>query len=79
MVGCCCARPCQSLQATLRDEHDDACTRRQRGIAWGRLSDLGQANLALAEEVLLAGVGRSVRAGHQQCGENEDRMGEEKR
>ncbi len=45
----------QHLQAALRVEHDDDFTWHQLGIAWGRLGDLGQANLALAEEALLQG------------------------
>lgn len=45
----------QELQAALRGERDDAFTWRQLGIAWGRLGDIGQAELALAEEALLLG------------------------
>lgn len=42
-----------NLQAALRAEHDDAFTWHELGVAWGRAGDLGQANLALAEEALL--------------------------
>jgi predicted Zn-dependent protease len=45
----------QELQAALRGEGDDDFTWHQLGIAWGRLGDVGDANLALAEEALLQG------------------------
>jgi predicted Zn-dependent protease len=43
------------LQAALRAERDDDFTWRQLGIAWGRIGNLGEADLALAEEALLQG------------------------
>ena len=43
------------LQSALAREHDDADSWRRLGIAWGRLGDLGQADLALAEEALVLG------------------------
>jgi predicted Zn-dependent protease len=49
------------LQAALRGERDDDFTWHQLGIAWGRLGNLGEANLALAEEALLRG---DIRAAH---------------
>ncbi len=45
----------RELQAALRGEHDDNFTWHELGVAWGRLGDLGQANLALAEDALLQG------------------------
>ena len=45
----------QQLQAALRGERDDSFTWHELGVAWGRLGDLGQANLALAEDALLQG------------------------
>ena len=43
------------LQSALAREHDDADSWRRLGIAWGRLGDLGQADLSLAEEALVLG------------------------
>ncbi len=43
------------LQSALAREHDDADSWRRLGIAWGRLGELGQADLALAEEALVLG------------------------
>ena len=43
------------LQSALAREPDDADAWRSLGIAWGRLGDLGHADLALAEEALLLG------------------------
>ncbi|MBN8888759.1 MAG: hypothetical protein J0H91_00520 [Rhodospirillales bacterium] len=40
------------LQAALARERDDAENWRLLGIAWGRLGNLGQADLALAEEAM---------------------------
>jgi predicted Zn-dependent protease len=51
----------QQLQSALRGERDDEITWHHLGIAWGRLGDLGQANLALAEEALLHG---DIRGAH---------------
>ncbi len=45
----------QELQTALRAERDDDFTWHQLGIAWGRLGNLGEADLALAEEALLQG------------------------
>jgi predicted Zn-dependent protease len=45
----------QQLQSALRGEQDDDISWHALGIAWGRLGDLGQANLALAEAALLQG------------------------
>jgi len=45
----------QNLQTALRGERDDDFTWHQLGIAYGKLGDLGQASLALAEEALLQG------------------------
>lgn len=43
------------LQSALAREHDDATSWRSLGIAWGRLGEMGQADLALAEEALVLG------------------------
>ena len=43
------------LQSALAREADDGDSWRSLGTAWGRLGDLGQANLALAEEAMLNG------------------------
>lgn len=43
------------LQSALARERDDAWAWRSLGIAWGRLGELGQADLALAEEALVLG------------------------
>jgi len=43
------------LQSALAREPDDGESWRALGTAWGRLDDLGQANLALAEEAMLNG------------------------
>jgi predicted Zn-dependent protease len=45
----------QELQTALRGERDDDVTWHELGVAWGRLGNLGEANLALAEEALLQG------------------------
>ncbi len=45
----------QQLQAALQREHDNAPGWRTLGVAWGRLGEIGQANLALAEEALING------------------------
>jgi predicted Zn-dependent protease len=42
------------LEAAQRRERDDATTWHLLGIAWGRLGNLGEAHLALAEEAMLA-------------------------
>lgn len=41
------------LQAALARERGDAFSWHELGVAWGRLGDMGQANLALAEEAML--------------------------
>ncbi len=51
----------EQLQTALRGERDDDFTWHQLGIAWGRLGNLGEANLALAEEALLQG---DIKAAH---------------
>ena len=43
------------LQSALAREADDQESWRALGTAWGRLGDLGQANLALAEEAMILG------------------------
>ncbi len=43
------------LQAAIARDRENAEAWRDLGIAWGRLDDLGQANLALAEEAMLDG------------------------
>lgn len=43
------------LQTALARERDDAESWRSLGIAWGRLGEMGQADLALAEEALVLG------------------------
>lgn len=43
------------LQSALAREHDDADSWRALGTAWGRLGEMGQADLALAEEALVLG------------------------
>jgi predicted Zn-dependent protease len=43
------------LQTALARERDDAHAWRSLGIAWGRLGEMGQADLALAEEALVLG------------------------
>jgi predicted Zn-dependent protease len=43
------------LQSALARERDDAEAWRSLGIAWGRLGEMGQADLALAEEALVVG------------------------
>lgn len=58
----------QELQAALRGEDDDDFTWHELGIAWGRLGDMGQANLALAEEALLQG---DIKAAHRFAAEAE--------
>ena len=42
------------LQVALRQDRLDDVTWHVLGVAWGRLGDLGEANLALAEEAMLA-------------------------
>lgn len=42
-----------ALQAAQRLDREDEGTWHLLGIAWGRLGDIGQANLALAEEAML--------------------------
>jgi predicted Zn-dependent protease len=49
------------LQSALARERDDAESWRALGVAWGRLGNLGQANLALAEQAMLAGDIRTAR------------------
>jgi predicted Zn-dependent protease len=49
------------LEAALRTERDSAFAWRQMGIARGRLGQLPQADLALAEEALLRGDARTAR------------------
>ena len=51
----------EELRTALRVERDDDFSWHLLGIAWGRLGDLGEANLALAEEALLRG---DIRAAH---------------
>jgi predicted Zn-dependent protease len=41
------------LQAAVAREHDNGDVWRDLGVAWGRLGNTGQANLALAEEAML--------------------------
>ena len=43
------------LQSALARERDDSQSWRSLGIAWGRLGEMGQADLALAEEALVLG------------------------
>ncbi len=43
------------LQLAQRQDLADGMTWHLLGVAWGRLGDVGQANLALAEEAMLAG------------------------
>jgi predicted Zn-dependent protease len=43
----------QNLQSALARERDDASAWRSLGVAWGRLGNLGEADLALAEEAML--------------------------
>jgi predicted Zn-dependent protease len=43
------------LQAAIARDRENAEAWHDLGIAWGRLDDLGQANLALAEEAMLDG------------------------
>ncbi len=43
------------LQSALAREGDDGLSWHALGVAWGKMGDLGQANLALAEEALLNG------------------------
>jgi predicted Zn-dependent protease len=43
------------LQTALARERDDAQAWRSLGTAWGRLGEMGQADLALAEEALVLG------------------------
>jgi len=43
------------LEAARRRDPDDLDTWHLLGVAWGRLGDIGQANLALAEEAIRAG------------------------
>ena len=43
------------LQSALARERDDSGSWRDLGIAWGRLGEMGQADLALAEEALVLG------------------------
>jgi len=43
------------LQSALAREHDDAWSWRSLGIAFGRIGEMGQADLALAEEALVLG------------------------
>ena len=45
----------QQLQSALERERDNADGWRTLGTAWGKLGDIGQANLALAEEAMLGG------------------------
>jgi predicted Zn-dependent protease len=51
----------QQLQVALAREHDNAPGWRALGVAWGRLGEIGQANLALAEEALINGNIRVAR------------------
>jgi predicted Zn-dependent protease len=51
----------QELRTALRGERDDDFTWHQLGIAWGRLGNIGEADLALAEEALLQG---DIQAAH---------------
>jgi predicted Zn-dependent protease len=50
----------QQLQAALRSDRDDNFSWHELGVAWGRLGEMGQANLALAEDALLQGDIRSA-------------------
>ena len=50
------------LQSALARERDDADAWRSLGVAWGRLGEMGQADLALAEEALVLGDIRRARA-----------------
>ena len=43
------------LQSALAREHDDADAWRRLGVAFGKLGEMGQADLALAEEALVLG------------------------
>ncbi|MCW3473117.1 M48 family metalloprotease [Limobrevibacterium gyesilva] len=52
----------QQLQSALDRDREDSDAWRSLGIAWGRVGDLGQANLALAEEAMLLGDIRTARA-----------------
>jgi len=42
-----------NLQSALARERDDPMSWRSLGVAWGKLGDLPQADLALAEEAML--------------------------
>jgi predicted Zn-dependent protease len=61
----------EQLQTALRGERDDDFTWHQLGIAWGRLGNLGEANLALAEEALLQG---DLKAAHGFAGRAEEAL-----
>jgi len=52
----------QQLQSALERERDSADGWRTLGTAWGKLGDIGQANLALAEEAMLNGDIPTARA-----------------
>ncbi|MBU6497806.1 MAG: M48 family metalloprotease [Rhodospirillales bacterium] len=56
----------QQLQTALDAARGDADTWRSLGTAWGRLGNIGQADLALAEEALLNG---DVPAAHRLAGQ----------
>lgn len=43
----------QNLQSALARERDDPSAWRSLGVAWGRLGNMGEADLALAEEAML--------------------------
>ncbi len=51
----------QELQPALDREKDNAEGWRSLGVAWGKLGNIGQANLALAEEALANGNVRTAR------------------
>ena len=51
----------QQLQAALDRERDDPETWRALAVAWGKLNDIGQAQLALAEEAMINNDIRTAR------------------